>query len=44
MAISERELKQFPNLKSITFNMYHTPPDELVDQLEAMGIKVEFFA
>lgn len=44
VAISERELKQFPNLKSITFNMYHTPPDELVDQLEAMGIKVEFFA
>lgn len=43
-AISERELKQFPNLKSITFNMYHTPPDELIDQLEALGIEVDLFA
>ena len=40
VAISERELKQFPNLKSIVFNMYHTPPEELVDQLESQGIEV----
>ena len=38
--ISERELKQFPNLKYIMFNMYHTPPDELVKKLEGVGIQV----
>lgn len=43
VAISERELKQFPNLKTITFNMYHTPPEELVEQLEARGIQVDLF-
>ncbi len=44
VAISDRELKQFPNLKSIVFNMYHTPPDELVDHLEELGIEVDLFA
>lgn len=44
VAISERELKQFPNLKTITFNMYHTPPEELVEQLEELGIEVDLFA
>ncbi|WP_251317742.1 DUF6892 domain-containing protein [Flintibacter muris] len=38
--ISERELKQFPNLTSITFGMYHTPPAELVKKLEGFGIQV----
>lgn len=44
LAISERELKQFPNLKSIVFNMYHTPPDALITQLEESGIEVGLFA
>ena len=44
LAISERELKQFPNLKSIVFNMYHTPPDALISQLEESGIEVGLFA
>lgn len=44
VAISDRELKQFPNLRSIVFNMYHTPPDELVDHLEELGIEVDFFS
>lgn len=43
-AISERELKQFPNLKSIVFNMYHLPPDALISQLEESGIEVGLFA
>ena len=38
--VSEREVKQFPNLKSITFNMYHTPPEKLVKQLEGFGLVV----
>lgn len=38
--ISERELKQFPNLKSITFNMYRDPPDALLQKLENWGIAV----
>ena len=38
--ISERELRQFPNLKSIFFNMYHNPPEELVRKLESWGIEV----
>ena len=41
---SERELKQFPNLKSIVFNMYHLPPDALISQLEESGIEVGLFA
>ena len=40
--VSERELRQFPNLKSVTFNMYHTPPDAVIEQLEALGIEVDF--
>lgn len=44
VAVSERELKQFPNLKSFTFNMYHMPPDEVIEQLEALGIEVNLMA
>ena len=39
--ISEREIKQFPNLKSITFNMYHDPSDALLQKLESWGIEVD---
>ena len=38
--ISEREIKQFPNLKNITFNMYLDPPDALFQKLEDRGIEV----
>ena len=38
--ISEREIKQFPNLRSITFNMYRDPPDALLSKLDAWGIEV----
>ena len=38
--ISEREVKQFPNLEGITFNMYLDPPDELLKKLEAWGIEI----
>ena len=38
--ISEREIRQFPNLKAIVFNMYHEPPEELVRKLESWGIEV----
>lgn len=38
--ISEREIKQFPNLEGITFNMYHDPPKELICKLEGWGIKI----
>lgn len=38
--ISERELRQFPNLTSITFNMYHAPSGELVEKLRSWGIEV----
>lgn len=38
--ISEKELRQFPNLEAITFNMYHEPPEALVRKLESWGIEV----
>lgn len=38
--ISEREIKQFPNLRSVTFNMYHDPSDALLQKLEGWGIEV----
>ena len=40
MDISEREIRQFPKLASITFNMYHTPPEELVKKIKGWGIEV----
>ena len=40
--ISEREIRQFPNLKAIVFNLYHEPPEELVRKLESWGIEVTF--
>ena len=38
--ISEQEIRQFPNLASITFNMYHAPSGELVEKLKSWGIEV----
>lgn len=38
--ISEREIKQFPNLEGFTFNMYHDPPEELLRKLENWGIEI----
>lgn len=38
--ISEREIKQFPNLEGFTFNMYHDPPEELLRKLESWGIEI----
>lgn len=38
--ISERELRQFPNLEGITFNMYLDPPEELLRKLEGRGIEI----
>lgn len=38
--ISEREIKQFPNLEGITFNMYLDPPEELLRKLEDWGIEI----
>lgn len=38
--ISEREIKQFPNLKGFTFNVYHDPPEALIRRLENWGIEV----
>ena len=38
--ISEREIRQFPNLASITFNMYHAPSEELVKKIMGRGIEV----
>lgn len=38
--ISEQEIRQFPNLASITFNMYHAPFGELVEKLKSWGIEV----
>lgn len=38
--ISEKEIKQFPNLKSITFNMYHEPPEQLIEKIKSWGIEV----
>lgn len=40
MDISEREIRQFPKLASITFNMCHTPPEELVQKIVGWGIEV----
>lgn len=38
--ISEREIKQFPNLEGITSNMYLDPPEELLRKLEGWGIEI----
>lgn len=38
--ISEREIRQFTNLKSIIFNMYLDPTDALLQKLESWGIEV----
>ncbi len=38
--ISEREIKQFPNLEGITFNMYLDPPEELLRKIEGWGIEI----
>lgn len=38
--ISEREIKQFPNLEGITFNMYLDPPEELLRKLEGWNIEI----
>ena len=38
--ISEHEIKQFPNLKGITFNMYSDPPKELLQKLKEWGIEI----
>lgn len=38
--ISEREIKQFPNLEGITFNMSNDPPEELLQKLGDWGIEV----
>lgn len=38
--ISERELKQFPRLRAITFNVCHDPPEALVQKLTRLGIEV----
>ncbi len=38
--ISEREIKQFPNLKGITFNMHNDPPEALLRKLEEWGIEI----
>ena len=37
-AVTERELKQFPHLKQFVFNMFHDPPEELIQQLNQWGI------
>ena len=39
--ISEAEIKQFPNLKSIVFNMYHDAPAALIGKLHGWGIETE---
>lgn len=39
--ISEAEIKQFPNLKSIVFNMYHDAPATLIGKLHGWGIETE---
>lgn len=36
--VTEREIKQFPNLKEFFFNMYNDPPEELLRQLSRWGI------
>ncbi|MBD5147891.1 MAG: hypothetical protein HDT19_03770 [Oscillibacter sp.] len=37
-AVTEREIKQFPHLKQFVFNMFHDPPEELIQQLNQWGI------
>lgn len=38
--ISGREIRQFPNLRGFTFNMYLDPPGELLRKLEGWGIEI----
>lgn len=38
--ISEREIKQFPNLEGFTFNMYLDPPEKLLRKLKSRGIEI----
>lgn len=41
--ITEREIRQFPNLKAVLlFNMYHDPPEALIRKLEGWGYTVEY--
>ena len=41
--ISEREIRQFPNLKAVLlFNMYHDPSEALIQKLEGWGYTVEY--
>lgn len=41
--ISEREIRQFPNLKeALFFNMYHDPPEALLQKLEGWGYAVKY--
>ena len=40
-AITERELEQFPRLKEFIFNMYHEPPEALIQQLHRRGIDTD---
>lgn len=41
--ITEREIRQFPNLKeALFFNMYHDPPEELIQKLESWGYAVKY--
>ena len=37
--ISEAEIRQFPNLKAIQFNMVHDPPAALIRKLHQWGIE-----
>ena len=39
--ISEQEIKQFPNLKRIVFNMYHEVPASLLEKLHSLGIDTD---
>ncbi len=38
--ISEREIKQFPNLEGFTFNMYLDPPEKLLRKLKSRRIEI----
>ena len=41
--ITEREIRQFPNLKeALFFNMYHDPPEALLQKLEGWGYAVKY--
>lgn len=41
--ITEREIRQFPNLKEVLlFNMYHDPPEALIQKLEGWGYAVKY--